>query len=193
MEQPYLFTYYLASGLWGLIGIIWILFTFTNKQTVQKEGVKSRFVVLALLIVGYFIAFSQHVPLPVIGYTVTVTPTIGWIGVFVTACGATLAIWARFVIGRNWSGAGITLKKDHQLVRTGAYSIVRHPIYSGLLLAAVGLVITEGVPFDFVGVILVAIAFLIRIPKEEKLMTEQFPNEYPEYKKKAKALIPFVW
>ena len=192
MNQPALYTA-IAYALWGILGFIWILFTFTNKRTVQKEGSRGRLAVLLVLIIGYVITFSQHIPLPIIGYAFIITPALGWVGVFVTACGVVLAVWARFVIGRNWSGSGITLKENHELVQSGAYRIVRHPIYTGLLLAAIGVVIAEAAPFNFVGVLLIAVAFLIRIPKEERLMMKQFPTQYPVYANKVKKLIPFVW
>jgi len=183
----------IAYDIWGVLAIVWLIFTFTNKRTARRESFGGQILVLVLLIVGYGIVFDRRLPAFLNQFSFPVTPIVGWLGVLLVAAGAALAIWARFVIGRNWSGAGITLKENHELVQRGAYSVVRHPIYSGLLLAGLGIVVTTGYLFGLVGLIFVTIAFLIRIPKEEMLMTEQFPAEYPNYKQRVKALIPFIY
>jgi protein-S-isoprenylcysteine O-methyltransferase len=116
---------------------------------------------------------------------------IGWIAAILSVAGIAFAIWARFHLGRNWSGVP-TKKENHELVTSGPYRWVRHPIYSGVLLAAFGSALT-GTIFG-IGVFLVAsIIFFFRIDKEEKIMLELFPNEYPAYQAMTKRLIPFVW
>ena len=179
--------------LWGLLAFVWLIFTFINKRTVRREGIFGQFLVLILLFIGFAFIFNPYLSFIIIRYRFYIPSSVGWFGVFLTACGVVLAVWARFVIGRNWSGAAITLKENHKLVQTGAYSIMRHPIYAGLLLAAVGMMITKGTIGDLIGIAFLLAAFLIRIPKEEKLMSEQFPEEYPEYMKRVKALIPFLF
>jgi protein-S-isoprenylcysteine O-methyltransferase Ste14 len=105
--------------------------------------------------------------------------------------GLVLALWARVTLGSNWS-ASVTFKKGHELIRTGPYALVRHPIYTAVLLMIIATMIFIG---RIEGVILVAVAtagFWIKLRAEERLMTTHFPTEYPAYKTRTKALIPFV-
>ncbi len=103
----------------------------------------------------------------------------------------TFLVWARQHLGRNWSQT-VAVKKDHELVTSGPYRYVRHPMYSGGLLACIGSAIVCGGPWIFLLVILGSL-FFWRMGAEDKLLAKQFPDEYPDYKKRTKALIPFVW
>ena len=116
---------------------------------------------------------------------------LNWLGVALLAAGLGFTCWARVHIGRNWS-AVVTVKQDHELVRTGPYGIVRHPIYSGLLLAFLGTAVARGDWLALLAVPLVLFAFLRKIRLEERWMMEQFPRDYPEYRAKVAALIPFL-
>lgn len=106
--------------------------------------------------------------------------------------GLVVAIWARTVLGGNWS-VGVAFKARHELIQRGPYRYVRHPLYSGILLLALGLAIWFG---NLTGVAIFAVMFLgfwIRSRQEEKLLTRHFPLDYPEYRRRTKALIPFVF
>ncbi len=120
-----------------------------------------------------------------------VNPVLSSIGVILCFAGMVFLVWARQNLGRNWSQT-VSIKKGHELVTSGPYRYVRHPMYAGGLIAAIGSAIVCGGTFIFLLVILGAL-FLWRVGAEDKLMAEQFPNEYPEYKKRTKALIPFIW
>jgi protein-S-isoprenylcysteine O-methyltransferase Ste14 len=105
--------------------------------------------------------------------------------------GLALAIWARIYLGRNW-GMPMTQKEDPELVTSGPYSYIRHPIYTGILLAIVGSVIAGG-DFWLVFLVITAPYFIYSAVMEERLMMKQFPKVYPSYKSKTKMLIPFVF
>jgi protein-S-isoprenylcysteine O-methyltransferase Ste14 len=108
-----------------------------------------------------------------------------------TLAGLLVAVWARVHIGRNWSGT-ITVKEDHDLITSGPYSLVRHPIYTGLLLALSAFALARG---EWRGVIAVALAFWAfwrKLRIEERWMREQFGVAYEEYSRRVSALIPFV-
>jgi protein-S-isoprenylcysteine O-methyltransferase len=120
-----------------------------------------------------------------------VNPVPSSFGVILCAAGMAFLVWARQHLGRNWSQA-VTTKVGHELVTSGPYSYVRHPMYAGGFLACIGSAIVCGGAFIFLLVTLGAI-FLQRVGAEDKLMEQQFPSEYPDYKKRTKALIPFVW
>jgi protein-S-isoprenylcysteine O-methyltransferase Ste14 len=120
-----------------------------------------------------------------------VNPILSSVGVILCAAGMVFLVWGRQYLGRNWSQT-VAVKKDHELVTSGPYRYVRHPMYAGGLLACVGSAIVAGGPWIFLLVILGTL-FLWRVVAEDKLMAQQFPSEYPDYKKRTKALIPFVW
>jgi protein-S-isoprenylcysteine O-methyltransferase len=113
------------------------------------------------------------------------------IGVMVCLAGMALLVWGRQCLGRNWSQT-VSVKKGHELVTSGPYRYVRHPMYAGGLIACLGSAMAGGGAWIFLLIILGAI-FFWRVGAEDKLMAQQFPNQYPDYKKRTKALIPFVW
>lgn len=110
----------------------------------------------------------------------------------VTFVGMLIMIWARKTLDNNWS-ANIVLKQDHELITSGPYAFVRHPIYTGLSLMVLGVVI-------YVNTLAFAIFFVLfffgayyKAKKEERLLSNHFADKYIEYKKKTKALIPFIF
>ena len=118
------------------------------------------------------------------------SPVLGAVGAVVFASGLALAVWARVDLGRNW-GMPMSQKAEPELVTSGPYRFVRHPIYSGLLAAILGTALVTNV----IGVIIVAILgayFYYSASVEEKNLTVTFPAAYPEYRNSTKMLIPFV-
>lgn len=112
-------------------------------------------------------------------------------GAVLTALGILFAIWARRHLGRNWSGRA-TMKIDHELVTSGPYHLIRHPIYTGVLTALLGSGLVSW-PFWMVVFVIAACIFTWRIGKEETYMMELFPDQYPAYRARTKALIPAAW
>jgi len=106
--------------------------------------------------------------------------------------GMVFAGWARLFLGGNWS-SNVTLKQDHTLVRSGPYRIVRHPIYTGLLVALLGTAIALGELRCFLGVLLSAIAWKIKSISEETLMVQEFGDQYARYREQVKGLVPYLW
>jgi protein-S-isoprenylcysteine O-methyltransferase Ste14 len=86
----------------------------------------------------------------------------------------------------------MTVKENPELVTSGPYAYVRHPIYTGVLLAIAGSLLLAG-PWALVAVMLPGAYFVWSARQEEKIMEKEFPSEYPAYKKRSKMLIPFVW
>jgi len=118
-------------------------------------------------------------------------PVLDWTAAALAVVGLAFAIWARVNLGRNWSPRP-AIKEQHELVTSGPYAYVRHPIYTGVLLMAFGGALT-GSAFGIGTFVIALLVFGLRINKEERIMLDLFPNDYPEYQKKTKRLIPFVW
>ena len=124
------------------------------------------------------------------GQTVTSNPWLQGIGLALFFLGLALAIWARVYLGRNW-GMPMSQKADPELVTTGPYHSIRHPIYSGIVLAMVGTAIAVSL-YWLVAVIFLGAYFLYSAIVEERSMARLFPDSYPEYKRSTKMLIPFI-
>jgi protein-S-isoprenylcysteine O-methyltransferase len=120
-----------------------------------------------------------------------VSPLLSSIGVILCAAGMAFLVWARQRLGRNWSQTAAA-KVGQELVKSGPYRYIRHPMYAGGLIACISSAIVAGGAWVFLLLILGPL-FIWRVGAEDKLLAEQFPNEYPDYKKRTKALIPFVW
>jgi protein-S-isoprenylcysteine O-methyltransferase len=146
-----------------------------------------RLMELCFLAVAFTLLFHvppwRELPIPLAGK---------WLGVILTFGGAALAIWARYILGGNWS-ASVTVKRDHALICTGPYAIVRHPIYTGLLLASLGAAIAFADLKGFLAPPLLAFAWRRKSLIEEEFMRSEFGDEYTAYAAHVKSLIPFVW
>jgi protein-S-isoprenylcysteine O-methyltransferase Ste14 len=121
----------------------------------------------------------------------TAPAVLGWAGAAVTAIGIGFAMWARFTLRRNWSPSPAA-KEQHEFVMTGPYAYVRHPIYTGIMLAALGTALLGSI-LGIVVFVVVTITLVWRMDKEEQIMLELFPRQYPAYQQRTKRLVPFVW
>jgi protein-S-isoprenylcysteine O-methyltransferase Ste14 len=111
------------------------------------------------------------------------------IGALMVAAGVAFACWARYVIGSNWSSE-VQVKQGHELIERGPYSVVRHPIYTGLLLAFLGTAVALGEWHGLIAVAIIAASFWFKLRLEERWMRESFGETYTDYMRRVKALIP---
>ncbi len=118
-------------------------------------------------------------------------PWLSAVGLFLFFLGLGLAIWARLYLGRNW-GMPMSKKEDPELVTTGPYSSIRHPIYSGIILAMIGTTLAVSV-YWLAAVVLLGAYFTYSAFVEERTMAGLFPDSYPAYKRSTKMLVPFVF
>jgi protein-S-isoprenylcysteine O-methyltransferase len=183
----------LIDGAWLVIAVIWLLGSLTNKRTVQVQSIRSRVLQAIPVMAAFFLLFDSNTAVgPLAWRFVPADPDWRYFGAALTVAGIAVAIWARFLLGQNWS-AMVTVKRDHRLVRSGPYRLVRHPIYSGLLLALLGTAIYQRQVRGLLAVALALAAWKIKSLQEESFMLEQFGGEYARYRKEVKGLIPFVW
>ena len=184
--NPALFIW-LIDAFWLILIAYLIVAAIGVKQDTQGHLAQS-FGLLFAIIAAFLLPY-----LPIFQFLnfAPVNPVVSSIGVFLCAAGMAFLVWARQHLGRNWSQT-VSMKEGHGLVTSGPYRYVRHPMYTGGLIACLGSAIVCGGAFVFLLVILGSL-FLWRVSAEDKLMAQQFPTEYPDYKKRTKALIPFVW
>jgi protein-S-isoprenylcysteine O-methyltransferase Ste14 len=180
----------ICDCLWVAWGAIWLLWAIRNKPTQQRESVSSRLSYTVLTVAAFWAMFSGDVPQ---GWLrVRLFPASTWtevLGVVVTAAGLAFSLWARFYLGTNWSGA-VTVKVGHQLVRSGPYRWVRHPIYTGLVLAMLGTALERRSVRGIVAVVLLYAGFKIKSKIEERTMIATFGSEYDDYSRGTGGILP---
>ncbi len=111
-------------------------------------------------------------------------------GAFITALGLLFTVWARVYLGSNWSGV-VTIKQGHELIDTAPYALVRHPIYTGLLVAFIGSAVAIGESRGVLAVLVAWAAFWRKLGVEERWMSERFGEQYVAYCRDVPALVPF--
>lgn len=181
----------LIPTLWLAWVIYWIVAARRVKPVVWRESRLSR--------------ASHHLPL-LVAFGLLALPSMpGWLGAqwleqswILLAVGAGLvvagllfSVWARVVLGGNWSGT-VTLKQGHEIVRRGPYRWIRHPIYTGLLLAFCGSALALGQWRGLIGLALLFAAYWRKIHLEERRLEQHFGAAYADYRRRSWALIPFV-
>ena len=180
----------ICGYLWVAFGVLWLVWAARSKATQTRETLGSRFSYVIVTVAAFYAMFSGDVPL---GWMhARIIPRESWIealGIAITVAGMAFAIWARAYLGGNWS-SNVTVKVDHQLVRTGPYRWVRHPIYSGLIVAMIGTALNRRQVRGLVAVALLWIGFTIKSRIEERFMEATFGPEYDEYKATTGALVP---
>ena len=186
-----------STGLrvcWLAVGGYWLWSALRVKRPVSTEHWLMRFFANTLPL---FIAFWLLGPGEWFGHNplrekfVPHTTLVYSVGLVLCIAGTALAIWSRHLLGRNWSIA-VQLKRDHELITTGPYRHVRHPIYSGLLLLFLGNAVMVGDYRGLLGVAVVFASFWFKLRREEKLLSQHFGDTYAAYRSRTKALVPAV-
>jgi protein-S-isoprenylcysteine O-methyltransferase Ste14 len=180
----------LIEVIWFLWAALWLVLAFRTKRTVARSGGLSRLAVVWVVVV---IAVNGPLAHTSLHHRIwAVSPAVSLVASLLMVAGTAFTIWARFTIGANWSGT-VTLKEHHELMQRGPYGLARHPIYTGLLLMGVASALQYGEPFGFLELVVIIGLFIYKIHLEEKLMTENFPDQYPQYRQRVKAIIPFIF
>ncbi len=183
----------LTIPCWAMLLTYWFINARKVKTAVHTQSRASRYLYLFFLVSGFVITYARVFAIGILGYQlIPVTPISGIAGLATCIAGVGFAIWARTVLGENWSGE-VTLKKEHELVQTGPYKIVRHPIYTGFEIGLLGVIITIGQLKGMVGLAIVFVNHYFKTRMEEDIMYGQFPTQYPVYVKRVKRLIPFIF
>jgi protein-S-isoprenylcysteine O-methyltransferase Ste14 len=180
------------NAAWSLVGIYWVVGMVRAKPAVKRESILSSVLHVAVGCAAVALVWDRDTAIGFLGHRLTSAAAwVQWLGFAVTICGCAFAIWARSRLGSNWSSM-VTVKQDHELILRGPYAVVRHPIYSGFLLALAGTAIAVGEIRAFIGLGVAFIGFLLKSAAEERFMREEFSDEYARYSQRVKRLIPFI-
>jgi protein-S-isoprenylcysteine O-methyltransferase len=178
---------------WTVLFVYWFVKASAVKTAVYSQSNLQRRIYLFFLLLSFALIYLPQLSIGFLGYQLFPANAVsGTAGLIICALALAFAIWARTTLGSNWSG-NVTLKKEHELVQSGPYSIVRHPIYTGFFFGMLGAAVTIGQVKGFVALPIIFFNHRYKILLEEKLMLQQFPDAYPDYSKKTAAYIPFLF
>lgn len=180
----------MALGIVWLVWLIsWLLAAGWSSPTKTRESGFAQLKYSAFLWAGGFLIFAHAAKFGLVrNQLYPVSPTQDWGALVLVVIGLGWTWWARIHLGRQWSVA-VTLKEGHKLIRTGPYSLTRHPIYTGLLLALLASAFIADTRAAPLGLLLCVIGFVIKVGQEERLMLAAFGDEYVAYQAKVPALV----
>jgi protein-S-isoprenylcysteine O-methyltransferase Ste14 len=177
-----------ASWFWTALMAVWLVMWFSAKSVKQRETPLERMQHLIPLILGFWLLFEKNWN----GLDMRLlpdTPAAWWSGLALTAAGVASSIWARVSLGTNWSGV-VTLKDNHELIRKGLYRWVRHPIYTGILLAMIGTEMIKGHLRGWIGFLIVLAAFYFKARREEVFLRREFGKGFEEHARRTGMFLP---
>ena len=180
---------WVSAAIWIIFVMYWGSSAKNSAPSTAQETVKSRQFHELLLNAGFLLLF-----IPVWGLSTQIWPRkliYMLAGLLIQTFFFSLAVWARRHLGKNWSGA-ISTKFNHQLIRTGPYRVIRHPIYTAMLGMFAGSAIVSGTPHAIIAFGIIAASYSRKIPMEERHLNAVFGEEYRMYRRESAALVPWL-
>ena len=166
------------NALWILFGLYWLVSALKRKKTKRRETWAQRLIYTLPLVAAAELLVRPEARYGWLGaHFVRANPTVEWSGVLLTAAGVAIAFWARWHLGANWSGV-VTLKEGHELIRTGPYRNIRHPIYTGILLALFGTVVATGEVRGLLAVAIAWLSFYWKARREASFLSLEFGEKF---------------
>jgi protein-S-isoprenylcysteine O-methyltransferase len=188
--MPYLTPASLVHYAWMALMLYWLASALKVKRMKYIAPAHVRIMQLVFLVPGCLLLFSERYRFGVLHLTVLpkagVVPVIG---VATTFVGVLFAIWARYILGSNWSSA-VAIREDHELIQNGPYRLIRHPIYTGIIAAAWGTAIVAGELGAFVGVILITMGFAYKGKQEELNLQSVFGESWTAHRQRTGMFLP---
>ena len=179
--------------LWVFFFLYWQIKAANTKTTQRLEPAASRILRVVIFIVAIALLSITKIPLPFLYLHLWPAGLLPfWLGVAITIGGLLFSVWAREHLGSNWSRS-VTIKQDHELITTGPYSMVRHPIYTGILIGFLGMAIAISQVRGFLVLVLIFLAFWLKLRMEEQWMHSQFGPTYATYANRTAALVPYLF
>jgi protein-S-isoprenylcysteine O-methyltransferase Ste14 len=184
----------LAIVVWGIFFMVWILAARRNRQSVKRrEPFASRLVnILLYAIAAGLLLYDWRISAPLSARFIPDHYLISLAGLALQTFGLGFALWAQRHLGKNWS-AQVTLARDHRLIRSGPYRLVRHPMYLGILAGMFGTAIVIGELRGFLAAAAVLIALLWKIRGEDSILGDHFGESHQQYAKEVKSIIPYLY
>ena len=178
------------EACWLVLGIYWVVSAVSTKKVAVNENTGLRVFRLIMLAFMLVLLMPNWLSMGPLGRPfVPRHSDIVWLGAALTALGVALAIWARWNLGRNWSDR-VVLKVDHELIRSGPYRYLRHPIYTGVLLALAGTALTIGEWRGVLATVLLGTNYYVKATREERILAANFGEAFTEYKRGTGFFLP---
>jgi protein-S-isoprenylcysteine O-methyltransferase Ste14 len=179
-------------AVWFAFMVYWQIKASHTKTTERLESGVSRVTRAAVFLAAIVLLSVPQLPGPFL-YRSFLHQGLEpfYTGATITVAGLLFAVWAREHLGANWSRS-VTIKKDHELITSGPYAVVRHPIYTGILAGFLGTVIAEGQVRSLIALALVSVALWYKLRMEERWMKAYFGASYNAYSHRVAALVPYL-
>ena len=178
----------MAVVLWYVLSLVWLVMWFGMKRAKRSETPWERVQHVVPVLVSFWLLFERQWPLLDLRL-LPETPGVLWAGVLVTALGVGIGVWARLSLGTNWSGM-VTLKKGHELIRTGLYKRIRHPIYTGILAGFLGTELIKSQVRGLLGFLILWLSFYFKARREENFLRQEFGEGFEEHARHTGMFLP---
>jgi protein-S-isoprenylcysteine O-methyltransferase Ste14 len=180
----------IIQALWILFGLFWLVSALKLKKTKKRETWLERLRYMLPLVVAFWFLSRPEAHYGWLGVRFVPNGSVAeWTGVLLTGAGVAIAIWARWHLGANWSGV-VTLKEGHELIRTGPYRAIRHPIYTGILLALLGSAVAIGEVRGLIAVAIAWLSFYLKARREESFLAQEFGPRFTEHLQRTGMFLP---
>ena len=180
------------TAIWIAFFVYWQIKAGNTKTTRRLEPSASRILRVCMFLIAIVLLAFPNIPLPWLYlqfWEQGLWPF--WLGAAVAFGGLLFSVWAREHLGRNWSRS-VTIKEDHELITSGPYAVIRHPIYTGILMGFLGTAIALAQVRGLVALALVFLALWAKLRIEEEWMRSQFGEKYASYAQRTAALVPYL-
>jgi protein-S-isoprenylcysteine O-methyltransferase Ste14 len=179
-----------VGWIWAAFGVYWIAAALKSRSEKTRESRFYRIFRLCLLVIIFALLFEMRFRLgPLDRRFLPAHTPVGYLGFVVALAGMALAIWARIHLGQFWSDK-VVLKVDHQLVRSGPYAHMRHPIYSGVLLGVAGTVLVLGEWRGVLAFVILLANYAVKARREDQVLEAAFEDAFQEHRTRAGFLLP---
>jgi len=180
---------WIIVACWTCFLLYWLASSLRGKKILERQSLLSQVAHRIPIGLGWWLLIVGRLPPPLNRVIVPHEGPVLAAGAVICALGLLVTLWARRTLAGNWS-SDVTFKQGHELVRTGPYRFVRHPIYTGLLVMCLGTALEMGALRCWLACVVVGLGFWIKLSQEERLLLRHFPEAYPRYQREVSALVP---
>ena len=179
-----------AGWLWSALALVWLVLWVSMKRAKKLETPWEMLQHAVPVVLGFWLLFGHLESWGWLNYRLFPNVPATWLaGLGLTALGVGLSISARLTLGTNWSGI-VTLKKDHELIRRGLYRSIRHPIYTGILVAMIGTALIKGHLRGWLGFAIILATFYFKARREERFLRQEFGPGFDEHMRNTGMFLP---